>query len=294
MLRLFAALFLVSAPIAAHAQDDVGRKATIEYVRSLQTNVGGFLGMKPAPNIRLAPTLRATSAGVRALHYLGGDVPNPKAAADFVDRCFDAKIGGFSDMPGGTPDLFSTAVGLMAVAELKMPMEKYAAPAAKFLTENAKSFEDIRIAVAGLEQTKEKSPKANEWSAAIRKMQNADGTFGSGPGAARATGGAAVALMRLKEKVDADAVLKTLKAGQRANGGFGKEDDAEASDMETSYRVLRCFVMLKAKPERVEGLRSFVAKCRNADGGYGVVPGQPSTVGGTYYAAIMTHWLADR
>ena len=38
-------------------------------------------------------------------------------------------------------------------------------------------------------------------------------------------------------------------------------------------------------------LKGFIAKCRNDDGGYGVTPGSPSTVSGTYYAAIVTYWL---
>jgi hypothetical protein len=86
-------------------------------------------------------------------------------------------------------------------------------------------------------------------------------------------------------------VLKTLKDGQRPDGGFGKAD-AEGSDLETTYRVMRAFVMLDAKPDNVEGVRSFVAKCRNDDHGFGVTPEQPSSVGATYYAAIISHWLA--
>ena len=291
MIRSAACLFALLTPIAVFAQEDAGQKATVEYVRSLQTNIGGFLAMKPAPNVRLAPTLRATSAAVRALGYLHGDAPNPMAAAEYVDRCFDPASGAFADMPGGTPDVFATSVGLMAVTALKMPAEKYAEPAAKYLTANAKSFEDIRIAVAGLEAIGVKSPKAKEWVEAIRKTQNADGSYGKGDGSARATGSAAVALMRLGEETDRDAVLKTLNAGQRRNGGFGKDEDAESADLETSYRVMRCIMMLKAQPERAEGLRTFVAKCRNADGGYGVAPGQASNIGAVYYAAIIRHWL---
>jgi hypothetical protein len=49
--------------------------------------------------------------------------------------------------------------------------------------------------------------------------------------------------------------------------------------------------MLKAKPERVDRLRDFIARCRNEDGGYGVAPDQPSNVGGCYYAGIILHWL---
>ena len=54
---------------------------------------------------------------------------------------------------------------------------------------------------------------------------------------------------------------------------------------------MRCFMMLKEKPARVEALRTYIAKCRNADGGYGVAPAEPSTVSGTYYAAIIRKWL---
>jgi len=42
------------------------------------------------------------------------------------------------------------------------------------------------------------------------------------------------------------------------NGGYGKEDNEITSDLETTYRVMRCFVMMKARPSDVEGVRSFV------------------------------------
>ena len=51
---------------------------------------------------------------------------------------------------------------------------------------------------------------------------------------------------------------------------------------------------LKEKPADVEALRGFVAKCRNADGGYGLSPGQPSRVPATYFASILLHWLAEK
>lgn len=271
---------------------DRGVKETIAYVQKLQTSTGGFLSMAPQPNIRLAPTLRATSAAVRALQYLGGEIPNKEACIQYVERCYDAEAGGFSEMPKGKADLFTTAVGLMAVTELKMPTDKYTGGATKYLSDNAKSFEDIRIAAAGLERLKAKSPRNDEWLKEIQKLQNADGTFGKGPGKARDTGGSVVTLLRLGGKTtDADLILKTLKAGQRQNGGYGKADSEIASDLETTYRVMRCFVMLKARPDNVEGIRSFVAKCRNADGGYALAPGQTSNISGTYFAAIVLHWL---
>ena len=122
---------------------------------------------------------------------------------------------------------------------------------------------------------------------------NEDGTFGKGDGAVRDTGGAVVAVLRLGGEVPhKDNVLKTIKAGQREDGGWSKAD-AKGSDLETSYRVMRCFHMMKEKPDEVNKLKAFIAKCRNKDGGYGVAPGQPSSSSGTYFASIMLHWLEE-
>jgi prenyltransferase beta subunit len=245
------------------------------------------------------PTLRATSAGIRALKYFGGKVLDPKAAAEFVAICHDEKTGGFANTPGGKADVFSTAVGLMAVVELNMPLEKYALKGGLFLSQESKTFEEIRIAVAGLEALKTKTfvttSEKKPWLELIAKMQNDDGTFGEGNAKARLTGGAAVAILRLggelKEKA---AILKAIKEGQHLNGGWGKGEDANSSDLETSYRVMRAFHMLKELPKNVEGIRTYVEKCRNNDGGYGVAPGEESTVSGCYYAAIIHHWLKEK
>jgi prenyltransferase beta subunit len=294
MLRLWSIFFvgLASASLA-HAGEKANQQ-TIAYLQKLQTSTGGFLSMAPKPNIRLAPTLRATTTGVRALHHFGGKVPDREAAARFVARCYHADSGGFSDMPGGKSDVFSTAVGLMAVTELKMPAQKYAA-AGKFLSANAQSFEDIRIAAAGFEALKKKAPLREKWIAEVVKLRNKDGSYGKGAGLARATGGSVVTLLRLGVKpAHPETILKFLNDGQRQNGGWGKADNAIASDLETTYRVMRCYAMLKAQPKHVEGVRSFIAKCRNADGGYGVAPGQPSSVAGTYFAGITLHWLQPK
>ena len=285
---LLICFLIINTPLTA---GEPGAKQTVEYLQKLQTATGGFLSQPSAPNIRIAPTLRATSAGVRALHYFGGEVPDKAAAIKYVDSCYDPQTGGFSDMPKGKVDFFATAVGLMAVAELKMPADKYAG-AGEYLTDHAKTFEDIRIAVAGFEAMQKASPKNDAWIADVRKSQNKDGTFGKGLGVARDTGGSVAALLRMGVKPsNPDIVLKAMKDGQRQNGGWGKEDSPIASDLETTYRVMRCFMMLKTQSGNVEGVRSFVAKCRNADGGYGVAPGQPSAVNGTYYAGSILHWL---
>jgi prenyltransferase beta subunit len=289
-----AALSLLVCLAPARAQSPEERKRTVAYLEALQTKKGGFLPARPDPksNRLVRPSLRATSAANRALKYFGGKVPDPHACARFVTDCFDVKNGGYADTPGaGKTDVFTTAVGLMAAVELKLPPGKYQAPAAKYLAREAKTFEDIRIAVAGFEALGQPSPRAKEWLEQVNKLWNADGTAGKGDGAARETASVAVTVLRLGVDLkDRKRVLAALEKGQRKDGGYGKEGSS-GTDLETTYRVMRAFVMLNARPKDVAGLRKFVARCRNADSGYGVAPGQESTVGATYFAGIILHWL---
>ncbi|HXG13152.1 MAG TPA: prenyltransferase/squalene oxidase repeat-containing protein [Gemmataceae bacterium] len=276
---------------SARGQTAEQKAQTVHFLRSLQQADGGFPN---APASQTPSSLRATSAALRALKYWGGEPKDLPAAAKFIARCYDQSSGGFADQPGGKPDVFSTAVGLMAVVEAKLPLAAYSDGAVKYLAENAKTFEEVRIAVAGLEAIGTLSPRLKEWRQQVAGLLNPDGTAGKGEGAARETGSVIVALLRMGAAVEnKDQVLKVLRAGQRADGGFGKAD-AKGSDLETSYRVMRAFHMLKSKPDSPERLREFVAKCRNADGGYGVAPGQPSLVAGTYYAGIIGHWLDQK
>ena len=130
------------------------------------------------------------------------------------------------------------------------------------------------------------------WVKQLRATRNGDGTFGAGDGQARETGSAIVALLRLGDAVsNAENVLGALKAGQRADGGFGKQD-SRTSDLETSYRVMRAFYMLRAMPNTT-AMKKFVSQCRNSDGGYGLALGQPSNVSATYFAASISHWISD-
>ncbi|MND06625.1 hypothetical protein D3C83_281040 [compost metagenome] len=56
---------------------------------------------------------------------------------------------------------------------------------------------------------------------------------------------------------------------------------------------MRAYMLMKERPKNRAGMRAFIGKCRNADGGYGVKPGDPSSVSGVYYAAIVTKWLDE-
>jgi prenyltransferase beta subunit len=274
-------------PLLAQTAEE--KRASIAYVKALQNKDGGFRASATVP----ASSLRATSAAVRALKYLGGDIPDRAACAGYVRACLDKESGGFADVPGGKPDVFTTAVGIMAAELVNIARADYAAKAVRFMANGTKTFEDIRISVAGLERIDQKPAEAASWLQQVVRMRNPDGTYGEGLGAARATGSAVVAYLRLGGKLENPApIVNVLNAGQRGDGGFAKED-GKVSDLETSYRVMRAYYMLKQKPAKAAALKTFVGQCRNADGGYGVSPGQPSSIGSTYFAAIILHWLAE-
>jgi hypothetical protein len=228
------------------------------------------------------------------LKYFGGAPKDKSACIAFVQKCFDKDGGGFAARPGGKAAYRPTAVGIMAVVDMKIPREPYADPVIKYLDEHSRSFEEIRLTAASFESLGKRPPHGEAWLEQISKMRNADGTYGKGGGVARDTGGSVCAVLRLGGEIEQrDNVLKALNAGQRKDGGFGKPG-AEGSDLETTYRILRAFHMLKAQPEGADRLRAFLAHCRNDDGGYGVAPGQPSNVGGTYFAGIILHWLNEK
>jgi prenyltransferase beta subunit len=280
-------LCLLVAALPVFAQSDAQKKATIDYLQRLQADDGGF-----RPDARTAGSdLPATSAAIRALKYFGGAPRDKDACAAFVKSCFHKPGDGFAPVPGGRAAYRSTAVGIMAVVELKMPTEPYADAVIRYLDEHSKTFEEIRLTAASFEALGTRPPHADAWLAEIAKLRHDDGTYGEGDNVARATGGAVCAVLRLGGKVaHPDNVLRALGAGQRKDGGFGKAG-AEGSDLETTYRVMRAFHMLKAKPEGADRVRAFIARCRNDDGGYGVSPGQQSSVSGVYFAGIIMKWL---
>lgn len=284
-MRVRLSLVLLLVPFVAGRADD--KAETIAFLAGLQQVDGGFL---PAPGAN-GSSLRATSAAVRAIQYLDAEVPNRDTARSFVKSCYHADTGAFADQPGGTGELALTAVGLMATAEL----DKAADPTAgvRYLAANAKTFEERRLAVAGMEAAKTFAPGVADWFTEIDKTRNADGTYGTGDGVGRETGGVVAMILRSGRKLGDDqrkAVVAALKAAQRPDGGFGKAD-TKASDLETTYRVMRAFYLLGEKPADVPKVKAFLATHRNADGGSGVAPGQPSTVGGTYYVVVVGYWL---
>jgi prenyltransferase beta subunit len=285
------ALLLLAHPAAPAQTEKIDREvreklATVRYLQKLEAPAGGFAATPDGK-----PGLRATSAAVRALKYNGAKVPNPEKHTAFVLSCFDPATGGFADAPGGKVDVTLTSVGVMAAAELGVPKDRYR-KALDYLKANAKTFEEVRIAAAGVEAwgVKDAPFDLTPWKDAAREHLKAAGATDP-----REVGSAVALGLRLggePGQQERKHIAAVLTAGQRPDGGWGKAGE-KASDPETTYRVMRALMLLKERPADPARLRAFVASCRAADGGYAARPGDPANVGGTYYAAIVLHWLAE-
>src|SRR5436190_21827060 len=139
------AVCLIFVPVLP-AQTPEQRKATVKYLQDLQCPDGGFHPQAVDPRLDQVPrgSLRATTSALRALKYFGGAPKDIDAARLFVNASYDVQAGAFADTPNGKPDVFTTAVGLMALAELKAGNDVVREQAVKYLATHANEFEDIR------------------------------------------------------------------------------------------------------------------------------------------------------
>jgi acetyl esterase/lipase/prenyltransferase beta subunit len=274
---------LTGLALRARAQTPSEYGETAAFAASHQNKDGGFAA-KPGQ----LSSLGATNSAIRVLKHVGGSVPDILGCIRYVKSCRDAS-GGFTPIPGGKPDVVTTALGLMAASELKIADEAMVKGAIDYLGKNAKSFEEVRMAIAGLEAVHGASPEFARWNEQLQKMRNPDGTWGEGPGQAYATGGAGAAVLRMGMNLDKrDAVIAALKAGQRPEGGWSK--DSGPPDLGATYRIMRALFMLHEKPE-IDRLLSFIARCRQSDGSYATKPGGTGDLGGTYTATIVIWWV---
>jgi pimeloyl-ACP methyl ester carboxylesterase/prenyltransferase beta subunit len=275
-------LALLGQPTRLLAQTPAEFVRTGAYLASLQNPDGSFSASKGAPG-----SLSATSSVVRTLGFVRGSIPDVLACIRYLKSC-RVPNSGFSATPGGQPEVHVTAVGLMAAADLKVDDATMIQDAIAYFAANAKSFEEVRIAIAGLEAVKTPSPDFPRWLKQIEATRNSKGTYGEGPGEAFASGGAAAAIRRMGMKVEnADAIIAAIKAAQRPDGAWSKDDGP--TDLSASYRIMRGLFMMGAKPD-IPKLRAYIASCRQPDGSYSVRPGGEGTPSGTYYSMIITRW----
>ena len=273
-------LLLAASPGRAQTPAEMGQ--TADLIESRQNTDGGFGASKGAKS-----SLGATSSAIRMLKYVGGSIPDIAACRAYVASCFDPETGGFTPEPGGKPGVGITASGLMAVGELGNATDAMIEGAIGYFGNEAKTFEEVRIAVAGLEAVKKPSPDFPRWIEQVNEGRNPDGTWGQGGSVARETGSRVAALLRMNAHPEHEAeVVAALKGGQRPDGGWSR--DGTASDLETTYRVMRSLFMMKQSPD-LEALKSYLAKHRQQDGGYASAPGKDDG-GGTYYVTTVNRW----
>ena len=157
---------------------------------------GGFAASPGQPS-----TLGATNTGLRVLDYVGGSPLDEPGCIRFVNSC-KVPGSGFAQRPGGKPDVVTTALGLMAAAELKIAAKTMVDDAVAYFHANAKAFEEVRMSIAGLEAVGVKSPDFVRWAEQLEAMRTPDGSFGEHPGKAFVTGGVAAAFLRMGMNVE--------------------------------------------------------------------------------------------
>ena len=199
------------------------------------------------------------------------------------------KGGGFAQTPGGKPDVVTTAIGLLAAAELKIADKAMIDDAIAYFgarRQDVRGSPDVDRRPRGRGRCLARFPPLGR---ADRGLRQPDGSFGEGAARAFASGGAGAAILRMGMNLEKrDAVIAAIKAGQRPEGAWSKDDGPP--DLSSSYRVMRALYMLKEKPD-VEKLVGFIGRCRHDDGSYSSTPGGPGSLGSTYFATIILRWL---
>ena len=283
-MRALLALLLL-APVAV-AQTAAEKKATLAFIESLRDKDTGAFKVTPDGK----PSLRACNGAAKAIKVLGGELADKDKVSKFVLGCYDEKAGTFAD-PGTKADVASTAIGVIVACELGIPKDKFKG-AMDYLGKNAKEFEDVRIAAAAVEAwgVKDCPFDLKPWiviGTDFAKVKT------HGP---RETGSGWALALRLgavPTAADKSAAMLVMGLFQDDDDGGWKKAGAKASDIETTYRVMRALMLLKESPKDEKYLREFLATHRNKDGGSATEPGKASSMSGVYYTAIIAKWLDD-
>ncbi|MSR30096.1 MAG: hypothetical protein EXR99_01200 [Gemmataceae bacterium] len=273
---IFLCLFLIPMLVGLEP-----KKSVQDYALSLENPDGGFLSEKAKEKT----SLRATLGAIRISQMEKKSLSSLKAHQKFILSCWK-ESGEFADTPGGKPDLITTVVGLMACKDANILEEKVRKSGVLYLIENAKNFEEVRMACAFLAQEKEIAQVREAWSGLVLNHLRQTKTQAKPHQLGREMAGALVTLLRL-------GVAPPMEYGftgswRQQDGGFASANSTQ-SDMDTVYRVGRFLHMTQNQTELRKTL-PFIEKCANADGGFGPAPGKPSTMGATYQARIVLLW----
>ena len=285
MRALFALLLL---PTLAFAQTAEEKKGTIQFIEGLRDKASGAYKVTADGK----PSLRACNGAVKSLKALGVKVTEIEKIQKFILSCYDPKTGAFAE-PDGKPDVTITSIGIIVACEVGLAKQEFPR-AMEYVLARHKTFEEMRIAAAAVEAWGSENLNLGE----LRDSIEANREIATGD--ARVNASELVTWLRLKsadrykdwvvERLEN--LGKTLAPNQRTDGGWGKVGE-KTSDIESTYRVMRAFKMLDAKPKDIPQLRKFIASHRNKDGGSATKPGEPSSMSGVYYSVIISKWIGE-
>ncbi|MGL4419993.1 MAG: prenyltransferase/squalene oxidase repeat-containing protein [Gemmataceae bacterium] len=276
------------------AQSPPEKATTVAFIRSLQDPAtGGFAVEAAAPGQKLQPSLRACNGAVKTLKMLGAEVPELAKVRAFVQSCQDPATGHFAE-PAGKPDVTITAIGIMVARELDVPRGTLV-PSIQYLADHAKTFDEVRISGAAIEAfgIAESKLDLTPWTEIVQKRRQ-ELDLAKTVAIARELGGATAFLQRLNLPVKnptIETTVEALKQSVNAEHGGWCLPGQTGFDIDTTYRIMRCLHLCKIPHPAPDTLRKTLSGCRNADGGYGVKPGAPSSMSGVYYCTILAAWL---
>jgi hypothetical protein len=268
------------------------RSRTLTYLHALRRKEGGYADH--AGNARSG--LQHTANAWKALCLLEDQLPEPRATLAFVHRCFDAGSGGFRERPGGAPTVLCTALALGLLRGLgdQGGLSEWSQPAARFLTEQARSAMDHFFVVAAHEEGGLSEPPPAASVEFFRERRQADGTFGD---SAFANAIACCALLRAPGKLPQPApVVSRLLQAQTSEGGFA--DLAGPPDLLTTYAATRALALLARLREApgarpgpdLAALERYLRGLRRPEGGFAMRAGGATGASATYHALAVSAW----
>ncbi len=257
------------------------RKKTIEFLHSLQTESGGFADYSGGP-AGLQPTLSV----IKALQFFGLSCRNPDAVLSYVKSLYDRSSGAFTDTSAGKPGVFSTALGLLILFNIRADkvFRKYAPMSLGFISSHAKVREEYFMLI-GLMEECSLLPAPPSSVAFFRSMENTEGNFGS---SLLNNAISASAILRSGENLaNPGAVKELLISGQHEDGGFAEKN--LGPDMWLSYCAMRTLDLLKSPP-RTGPLAGWISGFLSGSGGF-ATPGNIPSANVTYQALSILNWI---
>ncbi|MFO0813051.1 MAG: prenyltransferase/squalene oxidase repeat-containing protein [Gemmatales bacterium] len=248
------------------------------------------------------PNLANTSAALRSFKNLGAKPDEVSKTKAYIWSCFDTASGQFRDSPAGTPSYRTTAIGIMAVAALGERFTPADLSRLQVTLLKSDKPEEIRLGAAAIETLVldgQLSKVPGEWQAKLTRVFKPDllpdGSYGTGLGKARTTGGYYAAFLRLGYPIaNKEAILALLIAQQHTSGGWTNEKGEP--DLEATYRVMRCLHLLQCKDKDVyERCQRF---CKGYEVGTGAGFALPARIGPQtaqiYYISSILQWIGKQ